>query len=266
VRLDLLPALERVRPGFSRELLAIARRAADWRQEMERLADAVVARDAMRSVEGEELRVGVRALEELDAPSLAVLWPVLAARRGVTLDRRGTRRLAEFTIIGKPGGAIQLAGEVEVVRRRDEFVLRPLRAHTSIRSRAPEAAGPPPAVSLDGTAASLGAWRFEPVSGGVTGPEGAWRARLPAGAVLTARPWRAGDRMRVAPGGAARRVKRFFGDARVAGVDRAGWPVVLVDGEIVWIPGVRRAAAATVPSGQPGLCYACYKARERNLD
>jgi hypothetical protein len=33
--------------------------------------------------------------------------------------------------------------------------------------------------------------------------------------------------------------------------------VVLVDGEIVWIPGVRRSDAATVRPGEPGLSYVC---------
>jgi hypothetical protein len=57
--------------------------------------------------------------------------------------------------------------------------------------------------------------------------------------------------------GAPRRVKRFFGDARIPGMDRAGWPVVLAAGEIVWIPGVRRSDAATDRSGRPGVRYVC---------
>ena len=56
---------------------------------------------------------------------------------------------------------------------------------------------------------------------------------------------------------AARRVKRFFADARIPGMDRAGWPVVLAAGEIIWIPGVRRADAATDRSGGPGVRYVC---------
>jgi tRNA(Ile)-lysidine synthase len=55
-------------------------------------------------------------------------------------------------------------------------------------------------------------------------------------------------------------VKRYFSDAGIAGPERAGWPVVLADGEIVWIPGVRRSDAATDRSGRPGVPYVC----ERN--
>ncbi len=80
---------------------------------------------------------------------------------------------------------------------------------------------------------------------------------LPADVPLAVRAWRPGDRMRARAGGTARRVKRFFADARVPGMDRAGWPVVLAAGEIVWIPGVRRSDAATVQPGRPGVRYEC---------
>ena len=66
--------------------------------------------------------------------------------------------------------------------------------------------------------------------------------------------------MRAEGASSARRVKRFLSDAGIAGPDRIGWPVVLVDGEIVWIPGVRRSDAATDRSGRPVLRYLC----ERN--
>jgi tRNA(Ile)-lysidine synthase len=85
----------------------------------------------------------------------------------------------------------------------------------------------------------------------------AWTAELPAHGRLSIREWRPGDRMRLDEGGAARRVKRFLADARVPGPDRAGWPVVLLDSEIVWIPGVRRSRAAADRSGRPTVRYIC---------
>jgi tRNA(Ile)-lysidine synthase len=75
---------------------------------------------------------------------------------------------------------------------------------------------------------------------------------LPAEEVLTVRAWRPGDRMRARPGGPLRRVKRFFAEAGIAGMDRAGWPVVVAGSEIVWIPGVRRGDAATTFANRPG--------------
>ena len=87
--------------------------------------------------------------------------------------------------------------------------------------------------------------------------ESLWSACLPAEAAVTVRPWRAGDRMGAVGRQAARRVKRFLADARIAKHARPGWPVVLVDGEIVWIPGVRRSDAATDRPGRPGVHYLC---------
>ncbi|MFL5578575.1 MAG: hypoxanthine phosphoribosyltransferase [Gemmatimonadaceae bacterium] len=262
VRLDLLPAIERVRPGFARELLDLARRSAEWRVEVDALARELVEPDAALSGQAArgELRVAAGRLAGLDARALAVLWPAVAAIGGVTLDRRGTRRLAEFTSEGRSGRSIQLSGGFEVVRRRDEFVLRALRDHTSSQHD-PAGIGTPETsvVRLDGGSRRLGRWRFVPVRATEASSDDLWQACFAAGANVIVRPWMAGDRMRTVPGGAARRVKRFFGDAGIAGVDRSGWPVVLADGDVAWIPGVRRSAAATVPSGRPGLCYACHQ-------
>ncbi len=46
IRLDLRPALERAHPGFSAEMLALSRRAAALREQVERLAVAMAAVDA----------------------------------------------------------------------------------------------------------------------------------------------------------------------------------------------------------------------------
>lgn len=260
VRLDLLPAIGRVRPGFADEMLRLGERAAAWRREIDALAAAIAEGGAGE----DELRVSAATLGGLTGEGLAVLWPALAALRGATLDRRGTRRLAEFTISGRNGGAIQLSGGFEVVRRRGEFVIRARRGHTSSQRGGESAAERP----LGGGEQRVGRWRLVPLAGDSAVPDGGaadlWSARLPLDGRLTVRPWRPGDRVRSAGGVAARRVKRYFKDGGIAGVDRAGWPVVLLDGDIVWIPGLRRTAAATVPSGRPGVCYACLEVRERD--
>lgn len=258
VRLDLLPAILAVRPGFRADVVALGERAAAWRREVDALA-ASVAEPGER--EG-ELRVPVARVAGIAPDALAVLWPALAALSGVTLDRRGTRRLAEFTISGRTNGSIQLSGGAEVVRRRGEFVIRPRRGHTTGgRSEEPVVERP-----LAGREQRIGRWRLVPLDGeaGSGAADDLWTARLPAGGRLTVRAWRPGDRVRDPGGAAARRVKRFFKDGGIAGVDRAGWPVVLLDGDIVWIPGLRRTLAATVPSGRPGVCYACLEVRERD--
>ncbi len=122
IRLDLLPLLRRVRPGLDAELLQAARGAAEWRTAFERIVD-----DAHPVQLGETGALGSVAAPDLagyDPKTLAVLWPVLAARAGVMLDRRGTSRLTQFTTTGRVGGVIQLSGGIEVVRTRFSFVFR----------------------------------------------------------------------------------------------------------------------------------------------
>jgi tRNA(Ile)-lysidine synthase len=122
IRLDILPSITRRNPNFPGELLALARESAVWRRSLEDLAGTV-------DVESEQdgaFRISRRSLEGYDADSLRVLWPALAARASVVMDRRGTHRAAEFTIRGATGGAIQLSGGVEIVMRRDHLLLRRL--------------------------------------------------------------------------------------------------------------------------------------------
>lgn len=118
VRLDLLPALERASYGFGEEMLAIARRAATWRESVERFVDTLGTQLLPPLV------VPAEPLTSLSGEALAVLWPAIAARAGVTLDWRGTERLVAFTKSGKPGGKIPLSGGAEVGRTVSTFVVK----------------------------------------------------------------------------------------------------------------------------------------------
>jgi tRNA(Ile)-lysidine synthase len=175
--------------------------------------------------------------------ALGILWPALAARVGAVLDWRGTRRLAEFTITGLRGASIPLSGGWEVARLAERMVLR--RARRGVVSRDPQ-----PLVGD----VRHDVWRFRPAT---AMPTSLWEAALPADRQLTVRSWRPGDRMMPGRGGTKRRVKRFFPEAGIPAPERAGWPVVLVDDEIVWIPGVCRSDVAFVESGKTAVIYIC---------
>jgi len=131
VRLDILPSIMKQNPGFPDELLALAREAAVWRRSLEDLAGTVGA----EAEQDGALRISRSSLKGYDADSLRVLWPALAARASVVMDRRGTQRAAEFTIRGETGGAIQLSGGIEIVMRRDHMLLRRWRSQpTEVRA------------------------------------------------------------------------------------------------------------------------------------
>jgi len=125
IRLDILPSIVKRNPGFPDELLSLARKSAEWRRSLEDLAGSIES-EAER--EG-GLRINRSSFQGYDADCLRVLWPALAARASVVMDRRGTHRAAEFTIKGATGGTIQLSGGVEIVMRRDHMLLRRWRSH-----------------------------------------------------------------------------------------------------------------------------------------
>lgn len=120
VRHDLLPTIAKLQPRFSSDLIEISRRSAEWRKAMESLLETL---DAVESADG-SLRVARSSLAGYDAESLRVLWPALAARAHVVMDRRGTHRAAEFTMKGHTGRSIQLSGRFEIVMHRDHLLLR----------------------------------------------------------------------------------------------------------------------------------------------
>ena len=121
VRLELLPALERARPGLSDEIQRLGVRAADLRRQVDQVArtmcDAPAGGDAGATI----ARVRLTGYDE---QALALLWPALAARAGVTLDRRGTARLVRFTTTARHGRRVQLSGGWEVLLHRDRFLVR----------------------------------------------------------------------------------------------------------------------------------------------
>ena len=120
VRHDLLPRISKIRPRFVRDLIDISRRSAEWRRDMDSILDKV---DSSSYPDG-SLRVARSSLAGLDAESLRVLWPALAAKANVVMDRRGTLRAAEFTMKGMTGRSIQLSGMFEIVMHRDHLLLR----------------------------------------------------------------------------------------------------------------------------------------------
>src|SRR5439155_2754124 len=187
VRHDVLPAMRRVNPGIDRELLDIGRRAARWRTDMEALANASVEHEL--SDDGRALEIVASALASHESASLAVLWPALAAKVGLALDRRGTERLASFTRVARVGSRIPLSGGWQVHRARDRFQLR----------RQTERLAP---AELRAGALERGmtwdSWSFQPAAQCVNGDP--WTAWLPTDEPLEVRAWRPGDAMVVRAG------------------------------------------------------------------
>lgn len=258
VRLNLLPAIRAVRPGFDNEILDLAHRAAQVRRAVDEIAETFV----MESRPGRWVSVDAVALHDLTAEGRRLLWPALALHAGAALDRRGIVRLAD--LVACPAGSrVQVAGGLEAVRGRDTIrlgrpALVPGRGELSIRK-----------------GGGFGDFRFEAVpvatirgSGSPNRPgptdqtdvpfdgRDPWRIRLNASVQPIVREWVPGDRLVLGGKGGLRRVKRFLADAGIPGPLRNGWPVVVVGGDVVWIPGVRVGRQAQRGEG-PLVEYRC---------
>jgi tRNA(Ile)-lysidine synthase len=120
VRMDLLPALRRVSPNIDAQLLALAERAATLRREVDGVIDAHLD---LQTEPNQRLTVGAGELAALDGDSLMVVWSALAGRIGLSLDRRGTRRIGEFTMKQPRSGWIPLRGGWQLEAQRGRYRL-----------------------------------------------------------------------------------------------------------------------------------------------
>ncbi|MDQ8158470.1 MAG: tRNA lysidine(34) synthetase TilS [Gemmatimonadota bacterium] len=266
VRHDLLPALEVATPGFGAGMLAVADRAAAWRREVEALIDAAGATVSSR---GDRASMALAAVAGTSPEGRGVLWPAFCARAGVTLDARGTRELVRFTTQSRRGAHVMVSGGALVLHRAahpDE----PPGDRVEVRRR-DTAVGRAATTAWQGTAEGMpprfGRFRFRRWSPAAAEalPDGAepWVMGIPRDGVLTLRCWVAGDRIRTAGAPAGRRVTRYFAAAHVPALDRSGWPVVLVNDEVVWVPGVCRGLAAPSRPGWPEVIwYRCEPERD----
>ncbi|HET7374008.1 MAG TPA: tRNA lysidine(34) synthetase TilS [Gemmatimonadaceae bacterium] len=242
LRHELLPALRAKRPELDSELLEHSWAAAAWRRDVAACVDRVVAPRV--SSGGTTVDADAAVLLRYAPDELKVLWPEIAARAGVALDRRGTERLASFTSRARVGARIQLSGRWDVVRSRDAFQLRAsgesLPAGTALQVSS--------GTTWDG-------WEFRAIDGDPR--ETPWSAWLPREMPLLVRRWQPGDVMCVGASGRLRKVKYLLSDAGITGHERTRWPVVLAGDQIVWIPGVRLSSVAAARSGGPGLAFDC---------
>ncbi|WKW11966.1 tRNA lysidine(34) synthetase TilS [Pseudogemmatithrix spongiicola] len=122
VRHELLPALERASPGFARWCWELSGRAAAWRAQVAAWVDATLSPVL---VDAERVAARAGPLRTLDPAGGAVIWPELAARVGLVMDRRGIARVTAWAAGAKAGGRVQLSGG-EVLCTASTFVLRRL--------------------------------------------------------------------------------------------------------------------------------------------
>jgi|HubBroStandDraft_6_1064221.scaffolds.fasta_scaffold40859_3 tRNA(Ile)-lysidine synthase len=259
IRHELLPLLEEWNPRLRVHLSQMAKLARDeeawWAAELARL-------DAQIILPGRPVRGGGRAAGDglaIEVARLAELPPALqrrilrlaAGRLGTAPDFESTELVRKLALAGRAGQKCELAQGLRGERTHRELQLT---------------------VGSGGDSAEDGAAtvRFE-VPGEIEAP--AWGISLrvdfaagcgpsgnkPARNALL-RAWKPGDRVRLRHSGGPRKVKEVLERLRVFGSARTHWPVLELDGRVIWMQGVEleiepgievRVTVLDAESGQP---------------
>lgn len=237
IRHELLPLLEGWNPRLREHLSQIAELARDeeawWQTEVTRLAPQMI-------LPGRPVRGGGRAAADglaLDVTRLAELPIALqrrlirhaAAQLGASPDFPSTEALRNLALTGRASQKCELA-----------HGLRAERTHRELRLSSG------PAIATNGT--KVLAEYAVAIPGEVDAPSFGLRLNisltadnqtiLPASKNAKLRTWKPGDKVRVRHSGSPRKVKEVLERMKVTGSGRAAWPVLELEGRIVWMKGI----------------------------
>jgi tRNA(Ile)-lysidine synthase len=238
IRHELLPLLEEWNPRLREHLAHMAELARDeeawWEAELERVAPQML-------LQGRPARGGGRAESgglALDVTRLAALEPALqrrllrlaAKRLGLRADFIATEALRRLALNRQAGRKLQLEGGLRAERTPRELRMEPGAGLAGKSGSAAEVS-----IKIPGEihAPERGVWlRVEPAG------DGQGQSTEHPGKTATLRNWRPGDRVRIRYSGGAKKVKEVLERMKITGNARTQWPVLEVEGRIVWMRGV----------------------------
>lgn len=234
IRHELLPLLEGWNPRLRGHLAQMAELARDeddwWQAEVNRVAPQLI-------LPGRPVRGGGRAASEglaLDVTRLAGLPPALqrrllrhaAGQLGAAPDFAATESLRNLALSGRAGQKCELADGLRAERTHRELRLTAQPVSSTTDSAAAYSVPIPGKVSAPGLGLEIRISLTAPAS-----------ASSPATTAVL-RPWKPGDRVQVRHSGKPRKVKEVLERMKVTGTDRALWPVLELDGRVLWMRGI----------------------------
>ena len=247
IRHELLPLLESWNPHLREHLAQMAVLARDeeswWETELARLVPQLL-------LAGRPVRGGGRAAGEgiaLDVTRLAAL-PVALQRRlmrhaakelGAALDFAAVEALRTLALAGRAGEKRELERGLQAERTHRELRLTTgFGAASAGKSR--EGGPPEYMVGIPGEVLApafglrLNIEASEVETSGTPAESNIWKP----GRTARLRNWNPGDRVRLRHASGLRKVKEVLERKRVTGSGRAVWPVLEIEGRIVWMKDV----------------------------
>ncbi len=254
IRHELLPLLEGWNPRLREHLAQMAELARDeeawWQAEVARVAPQILlpgrpVRGGGRAAVGgldSGVAIEVNRLATLPAALQRRLLRHAAERFTVSLDFDATEALRSLALTGRAGQKLALPNGLRAERTARELQLS---THLEPTPRGGSAGAPPYSGPIPGEidAPAFGLRLHIELAGkkpAETHPLETSSAGHSGSAprVATLRNWKPGDRVRLRYSGAPRKVKEVLERLRVTGTSRALWPVLEVEGRILWMRGV----------------------------
>jgi|CZKF01.1.fsa_nt_gi tRNA(Ile)-lysidine synthase len=234
IRHELLPLLEGWNPQLRAHLVQMAQLARDeeawWTAELVRLGPQMLrpVRGGGRSAD-DGLALDVLRLAALPTALQRRLLRFAAEELGAAVDFPATEALRNLALSGRAGQKFQLAQGIRAERTAREMRLAVL----PVAPAGSIAAELPPAYKVA-------------IPGEVVAPAFGLRLRIevaeadkpPEAQFVTLRNWRPGDRVRLRYSSAPHKVKEVLERLKVTGSSRTFWPVLELDGHIIWMQGV----------------------------
>jgi tRNA(Ile)-lysidine synthase len=222
VRHEILPALERDRPGIGRRFYAVARHASTVQDAVERQAQALFSA-------GAPTRLDVARMPEPVAVELMKILYSSAGGLHPALSRAHLTSMLRLVGGGPGGRGVDLPGGLRfrIVGNHMEVVA--------------------PAV----TRAESGTPLLDVRRCSGCADSNAVHLRLAAAFHVGFR--RPGLRMRPAGGRGSRKLQDIMVDARIPREDRDAWPLVFAGDRLAWVPGIAVDADLASVAGEPAL-------------
>jgi tRNA(Ile)-lysidine synthase len=246
IRHELLPLLEGWNPQLREHLAQMATLARGeeswWNAELSRLAPQLLltgrpVRGGGRAAAGDGLALDVSRLSAHPPALQRRLLRHAAEQLGMAIDFPSTEALRNLALTGRAGQKLQLAQGLRAERTARELRLAILPVASAGTAAAQPALEYTAAIPGEVAATAFGLrLRIERIDAAAQAADST--ERLPAAGVATLRNWRPGDRVRLRHSSAPRKVKEVLERLKVTGSSRALWPVLELDGRIVWMQGV----------------------------
>jgi tRNA(Ile)-lysidine synthetase-like protein len=240
LRHRVVPELKRLQPNLAQVVVQASRFLREDDDFLNQLAEQALGRIARKVEAGFE--IDLQAFSELARPlqrrAIKILLYCFTSSEWTSTHIEGILALADHQ---SPSAEMSLPGGLCARREYDCLRIGQFPQHAGDRYRLtwrPEA-GDRLEIPIAG-----GCWELtcDVIPGmGDRMPRNHWELAIPRVEAFVVRTAQPGDRVRVLGLNGSKKVQDLFVDAKVPRWQRTSWPLLEVDGKIVWVPGITRA-------------------------